>query len=418
MTLANLAWRGGGAIGAASLCTALTLAQSGSSPVGPLRTAPTEQFTVNPGFRDWSPTTIVGTTILGGNATNRGGLFAVDTLTGKVKWTFRRAGNESSGVGTAPAVSGDLVITIMGDSLVALSLATGKEVWRGPATKLSAAIAVSSGLVYVLGDDANFYALEAATGRERWKVGFRRAGSCHAVPIVRDGVVYVSAMILDRPADANRAAEGSEHLFALDANTGQERWRYPEAGSGSACPEQPVVTADSYFGVRSQALVAVNLATGRDRWKPVEVRQPVDGRVRGVPIGGLIDAGSVVIGMTPGSLIAFDKATGQTAWEIAGQYRVGSPSTAIAGRVLYFQGHPGATLTTAVQGEIVYSGGRPIPKPEALPAGTLNALDLDTRTILWSFSRPTAEPNWPFGFVTPIDGGLWVDSYQALVKLR
>jgi outer membrane protein assembly factor BamB len=195
----------------------------------------------------------------------------------------------------------------------------------------------------------------------------------------------VSVMILVRPADANRSAEGSEHLFALDANTGQERWRYPEAGSGSACLEQPIVTADTYFGVRSQALHAVNLATGRDRWKPVEVRQPVDGRVRGVPIGGLVDAGSVVIGMTPGVLVAFDKGTGQTAWEIAGQYRVGSPSTAVAGRVLYFQGHPGATPTTDSPGTIVYSGGRPITTAVALPGGKLNALDLDTRTILWSF---------------------------------
>jgi hypothetical protein len=38
--------------------------------------------------------------------------------------------------------------------------------------------------------------------------------------------------------------------------------------------------------------------------------------------------------------------------------------------------------------------------------------------VLWSFSRPTAEPNWSFGFITPADGGLWVDSYQALVKLQ
>jgi len=46
----------------------------------------------------------------------------------------------------------------------------------------------------------------------------------------------------------------------------------------------------------------------------------------------------------------------------------------------------------------------------------VHALDLDTRAILWSFSRQTAEPNWAFGDVTPVDGGLWVDSYQALVK--
>jgi outer membrane protein assembly factor BamB len=286
MTLPNLVWRGGGAIGAATLCTALVLAQSGLSPVGPLRTAPIEKLTVNPGFRDWAPTTIAGTTILGGNSSNRGGLFAVDMLTGKVKWTSRPTGNVNPSVGTAPAVSGDIVITIMGNTLMALSLATGREMWRGPATMQSATVAVSSGLVYVLGDDANFYALEVATGRERWKKEFRRAGSCHARPIVRDGTVYVSVMILVRPADANRSAEGSEHLFALDATTGQERWRYPEASSGSACLEQPIVTADTYFGVRSQAVHAVNLATGRDRWTPVEVRQPVDGRLRGVPWPG------------------------------------------------------------------------------------------------------------------------------------
>lgn len=418
MTLQNLVWRGGGAILSATFCTMFAFAQSGPSPITPLRTAPTEKLTVNPGFRDWSPTTIAGTTILGGNSSNRGGLFAVDTLTGKVKWIFRPAGNMNPTISTAPVVSGDTVIAIVHDVLVAVSLATGKQLWRGPATKLSASVAASSGLVYALGDDGYFYALEAATGRERWKKEFRRAGSCHARPIVRDGTVYVSAMILVRPADANRSAEGSEHLFALDANTGQERWRYPEAGSGTACLEEPLVTADTYFGVRSQALTAVNLATGRDRWKPVEVRQSVDGRVRGVPVGGLVDAGSVVIGMTPGALVAFDKGTGQTAWEMVGQYRVSTPSTAVAGRVLYFQGHPGATPTTADQGTIVYSGGRPIAKAAALPGGRLNALDLDTRAILWSFSRPTAEPNWPFGSVTPVDGGLWVDSYQALVKLQ
>ena len=138
MTLSNLEWRGGGAIVGATLCTVLALAQSGSSPVAPLRTAPTEKLTVNPGFRDWGPTTIVGTTILAGNATNKGGLFAIDTLSGKLKWTSRPTGNVNPQVSTAPVVSGAMVITIMGNRLIALSLATGKEVWRGPATMQSA----------------------------------------------------------------------------------------------------------------------------------------------------------------------------------------------------------------------------------------------------------------------------------------
>jgi hypothetical protein len=71
----------------------------------------------------------------------------------------------------------------------------------------------------------------------------------------------------------------------------------------------------------------------------------------------------------------------------------------VAGSVLYFQGKPGA-------------------EPGAAGGGTLHALDLETRSILWSFSRPTAQANWPFGHVLPVDDGLWVDSYQALVKLQ
>ena len=258
------------------------------------------------------------------------------------------------------------------------------------------AVVVNAGLAYVVGKDSTLHALDAATGSEKWKVAFARSGSCDPAPIVRDGTVYLNGVVLVRPADANRSADYSQHLFALDANTGQERWRYPSAplSSGSICLAQPIVTADTYFGVSSQQLYAVNLATGRERWKPIEVRQPVEGRMRLVPIGGLVDAGSVLVALTPGSLIAFDKATGATAWEVPGRYKETRPSTAVAGRVLYFQGHPGADPAVG-------------PAAAALPPGRLNALDLDTRAILWSFSRPTAEPNWAFGYVTPVDDGLW-----------
>jgi len=143
----------------------------------------------------------------------------------------------------------------------------------------------------------------------------------------------------------------------------------------------------------------VQRATGRDRWKPVEIRRPVEGQVRAVEVYGLVDAGPVVVGMTSGFLIAFDKNSGRTAWELAGQYRESAPAMAVAGNVLYFQGSPGS-------------------KPAVAASGTLHALDLSSHSILWSFSRPTREPNWPFGHVTPVDDGLWVDSYQALVKLQ
>jgi outer membrane protein assembly factor BamB len=89
----------------------------------------------------------------------------------------------------------------------------------------------------------------------------------------------------------------------------------------------------------------------------------VEGRNRLVYVHGLVDAGAVLVGVTDGFLIGFDKGSGRTAWEIPGEYVSTRSSTAAAGNVLYFQRSPGT-------------------RSAAKPHGTLNALDLDTRAIL------------------------------------
>jgi len=229
------------ALAVAALCGVLTMAQTTS--IVPLRTAPTEKFTVNPGFRDWAPAVLAGNTNVGGNSSNRGGLFAVDALAGKLKWTFRPTGTASGNpfVATAPAVSGNLAIAPMGNTLVAVTIATGREAWRGPATAQQAAAAADGGLAFVLGEDASFHGLDAATGREKWAVPFPSRGSCRSLPVARGGNVYVSRNVIVRAGDANRSAEYYRHLVALDASTGEERWRYPASPVGTIgmCVDQP-----------------------------------------------------------------------------------------------------------------------------------------------------------------------------------
>lgn len=381
-------------------------AQTDATTVRPLRAAPAEKVTVNLGFRDWGPATVAGTIVIAGNQTGRGGLFAVDTVTGKARWTYRPAfPSGTASVSTAPAVAGALVITPFAaahpGSVIAVSLPTGKEVWRGPDPEQGAGVAVDGGLAYILAKGGFFFALDAATGRERWKADFgTNLAPCASQPLVKDGVIYLTGIGKAIPGDAARPA--GYYLFALDAKTGQELWRYraeaPYVHPG-VCLNQPVLTADTIFATGDNYLYAVARATGRNRWPPVEVRRSVEGRERGVKVQGLVDAGAVLVGITTGYLIAFSKDTGRTAWEIPGQYRDSWPATAVAGNVLYFQGSPKTN-----------------PSPDA--GGTLHALDLETRQILWSFSRPTAERNWPFGHIAPVDGGLWVNSYQALVKLE
>ena len=406
MTPSNRRWFMAINILGAALFTALGFAQSDLPRIQPLQKTPVEALTINLGFRDWGPASIAGTTILAGNKTGKGGLFAIDMLTGKLKWTFRPVfSTGTSGVATPPAVAGNLVIAPFAaaypGAVVAVSLATGKEVWRGPDPTQGAAVAVHADLAYVLGKNGNFYALEAATGRERWKVPFAtNLAPCVSRPIVKDDTVYLTGIAAAAPGDSAHPA--GYYLFALDARTGNERWRYraeaPYVHSG-VCLSQPLVTQDTVFASGESHLYAVDRSTGRDRWPPVEVRRQVEGQVRSVEVHGLVDAGAVLIGMTPGYLIAFEKNSGHTAWEIAGQLRDSSPAMAVAGNVLYFQGSPGAKSPTEA-------------------AATLHALDLDSREILWSFSHPTAEPNWPFGPVIPVDGGLWVSCYQALLKLE
>lgn len=306
---------------------------------------------------------------------------------------------------TPPAVSGDVVITPFAaaypGAVVAVSLATGKELWRGPDPVQDAAVAIHADLAYIFAKRGHLYAMDVRTGRERWKLAFAtNRAACVSQPIVRDGSLYVTGIADATPGDKERPA--GYYLFALDARTGQELWRYrataPYEHAG-VCLSQPVVTTDTIFALGDARLYAVQRASGRDRWQPVEIRRPVEGRDRPVKVQGLVEAGSVLIGMTSGFLIAFEMDSGRTAWEIAGQYRDTWPAMAVAGNVLYFQGSPGI-------------------KPGAAPGGTLHALDLESRRILWSFSHQTAEPNWPCGFVTPVDGALWVSSYQALLKLE
>ena len=115
------------AIASLALWTTLGFAQSDSMSIRPLRTAPTEKFTVNAGVRDWGPATITGQTILAGGPSGRAGLFAVDMQSGKLKWTFRPA-NINGSVSTPPAVVDPKADDARG-TLHALDLDTQKILW-------------------------------------------------------------------------------------------------------------------------------------------------------------------------------------------------------------------------------------------------------------------------------------------------
>lgn len=387
---------------AVAVFTSVLSAQSDAPAIRPVRSTPSEKFTVDNGNRDWGPATIAGNLIVAGGPSGRGGLHAVDMTTGKIRWTYRPADLNGS-VSTPPAIVRDLAIAAFGaankGAVIAVSLTTGKAVWRGPDPAASATVVASDDMAYVQDKEGNFVVLDALTGKEVWRRTFSRKRFCTSVPVVLDGVVYVSGGVDAEPEQGSKT-EGFE-LFAFDAKTGQERWRHraeAEYGAVGVCLRRLVIAANTIYLAEDRRLYAFDRATGRERWKPMETRAMTTSGRRSAEIAGMVDAGAVLIGMSETSLIAYDKSTGAMAWELPGSFSLTQPSTAVAGNVLYFQG--------SVQS-----------KPAATSRGTLYALDIDTRAILWSFTRVTAEANWSFGTVTPVHDGLWVDSYKALLKL-
>lgn len=115
---------------------------------------------------------------------------------------------------------------------------------------------VADGVVYAAGggswaggrrqSDA-VYALDADTGKERWQATFEDIW--FERPTVSDKTLYVS---------------GSENvLYALDTATGEERWRYPQ---NLNLDHLTVVDDIVYLGCRTQ-FVALDTTTGEVRWQ-------------------------------------------------------------------------------------------------------------------------------------------------------
>jgi outer membrane protein assembly factor BamB len=373
------------------------------TPVGvqPLRAQPAVKTAITVGFRDWGPATLAGDMIIGTNMTGGGGVFAFDAATGKPRWTWRGYGKGGVSVSAPVVVTGDTAVVLLKamhpNRIVGLSQATGKERWHVEVEVLrEAELGAHGGLVFVQTADAHVRAYDAQSGKAAWAFSFDgESGACGSRPVVADGVAYFTGGL---EAYSSVGARARDRVWAIDAATGQEKWRH--RAEAASCADHPVVvTSDGVFVTMNgdRKTYGFDRATGRRRW--VQTITRTTDLERDYAVCGLVQAGDAIVGMTSLALIAFDPASGRVVWELPGRYRDQVPALAAAGGVLYFQGSPNA---------------RPAPST----SGTLHALDLATRELLWSFTRPTEEPNWAFGYLLPVDGGLWVDSYKTLLKLQ
>ncbi len=146
-------------------------------------------------------------------------VYALDLKTGLERWKFDTQGIVQATPLISP--SGLLLIGSRYPYLFALDAHTGTEKWRfnylGSWVESSAAVAGDT--VFIGSSDfVHLFAIDLASGRRKW--GFKTSGYAWSSPAVVDGAVYIGNASVSK-----RHKETTPDFYAVEAKTGREIWR-------------------------------------------------------------------------------------------------------------------------------------------------------------------------------------------------
>ena len=141
------------------------------------------------------------------------------------------------------------------DTVLCLALNTGKTLWKTAAPGdpvgrgASSTPCVAGGKVFALGS-VSAYAVDAESGQVLWSSPLPQKGPGSS-PCATEDTVIVNA----------------KHLYALDAATGKERWKVEPAGGGNSSPVLWTVGGRTFVICQGRAtLDAVDVKTGAVAW--------------------------------------------------------------------------------------------------------------------------------------------------------
>jgi eukaryotic-like serine/threonine-protein kinase len=179
-------------------------------------------------------------------------VYALDLRSGQLLWKAA-TGTEEAFMG-APASDGGVIYTTGGKLLLALDAETGKERWRVEKNDIFLSLAVANGLIYVGNWDHHLYAFNQSTGEERWN--FEGSAVFWSAPAVDENTVY---------------AGNEDQMYALHAESGELLWSFETAGRSVSEPllsDGVVYVSDSSheFPRGARHLYALDATSGEQLW--------------------------------------------------------------------------------------------------------------------------------------------------------
>ena len=258
----------------------------------------------------------------------------------KIKWQFQTHGQVLS----SPAVTADTVYIGSNDHfLYALDRASGTQKWKFKTDgRITSSPAAAAGVVYFGSWDGNFYAVDAVKGDLKWKFalpGERRFAATHlhgsapaaevmpdpfdfylSSPVVWNGAVYFGS--------------GDTNVYALDATSGQLKWKFK---TGDVVHASPAIANGTLFvGSWDSYFYALDAATGKEKWRFKTGEDPEIHNQVGIQSSAAVADGVVYFGCRDSNFYAVDASSGKERWRFnnKGSWVIGSP--AVNGGKVYF----------------------------------------------------------------------------------
>jgi alcohol dehydrogenase (cytochrome c) len=387
----------------------------------------------------------------------------------------------TDGYATTPVVVNGVVYTQdLESNVMAISLATGKVLWRHNYSSPNGGpdgVNVAGGIVYAATNHAAV-ALSAATGRQLWSrtlIGNDHEGVDMA-PGYRDGTVYVSTVPVN-PSVGQYLGGGEGILWALNGRTGAPEWSWdevqnlwgnPAINSGGGLWEPPSFDAQGniYVGIANPGPIGESgwpsgypLASSRpgpDLYTDSVVKLSPAGRLlwyyqltphdlydwdlQNSPVLSTADGQPVVIdGGKAGILVELSAQTGKLLWQLPVGVHTGhdsdglltenatptSPDPLPAKFVLEPGPLGGIESPLATDGSAVFAAVNNLPVPMTASGiaesgtafeasigkatGEMIAVNQDTGKVVWDDKLPSS----PYGAATVTNNVVFTTTYSG-----
>jgi outer membrane protein assembly factor BamB len=205
-----------------------------------------------------------------------GRLYAIDRSTGLLRWTMVVSGDGKTTV-FAPVADQQLVVAGFSTftapktgGVIAVDASTGRERWKRyfpiragalTSTNVTGGPVFSGSDVIAASGDGTIWAFDRQTGASRWSIRpIRNALSGRAT---RSGEDFRSLAVSGRTLIAG-SVTGT--LVAYDLHTRKERWRY-DAQQGSIALHIEAAGDTAYVPYFSGRVIAIDIVAGREQWR-------------------------------------------------------------------------------------------------------------------------------------------------------